>query len=148
MATTTTEAAQLILKLFELRREPVLRQARAWFGAEFNPTTFEEFGQLTEGGKNAWFRMVVSYWEMAASLVTFGAVEPGLFRASNGEIAVVFAKVQPFLAELRQQRNAPDFLQHMERVVREMPGAEKRLEQIREQFRAMAQTEASPGSSG
>ena len=136
---TPADGAQLILKLYDLRREPVMRQARTWFAGEFNPTTFEEFGQLISGETNAWFRMVLGYWDMAASLVAFGAIDPAMFLASNGELIVVFAKIEPFLTQIRQQRNAPDFLQHMEQVVRETPGAVDRLPLIREQFRAMAQ---------
>ena len=68
---TPTESADLILKLFDLRREPVLREARAWFTGEFNPTTYEEFTQALMGEKSAWFRMVTGYWDMAASLVAF-----------------------------------------------------------------------------
>ena len=134
---TPAESAQLILKLFELRREPVLRQARAWFGAEFNPTTFEDFGRLA-GEKNAWFRMVVSYWEMAASLVTTGAIDPVMFRASSGEMVAVFAKVEPLLAQMRERYDAPEFLQHMAQVVRETPGAIERLPQIRERMATAA----------
>ena len=96
---TPTESADLILKLFDLRREPVLREARAWFAAEFNPTTPEEFGQVVSGEKNAWFRMVVGYWDMAASLVTFGAIDQEMFNASNGELLVAFAKVELRTAE-------------------------------------------------
>ena len=142
---TPAENAHLILKLYDLRREPVLRQARAWFVSEFNPTTFEEFGQIVSGEKNAWFRMVLGYWDTAASLVTFGAIDPDMFRASNTEIIVVFAKIEPFLAQVREQRSSPDFLQHMEQVVSETPGARERLPQIREQFRAMAQVSTATG---
>jgi hypothetical protein len=145
MAATPTESAQLILRLYELRRETVLRQARAWFAAEFNPTTWEELGQRIAGEPNAWFRMVVSYWDMAASLVSFGAIDPAMFHASNGELVVVFAKLEPFLAQLREQRSNPEFLRHMEQVVGQLPGAVERLPQIREQFRAMAQAAGSAG---
>ena len=123
-----------------------MRQARAWFGREFNPTTFEEFSRLSTGENNAWFRMVVGYWDMAASLVTFGAIDPKMFCASNGEIVVAFAKVEPFLAELRQQRKAPEFFQHVEKVVQMFPGAADRLPQIREQFLAMARALRNTGS--
>lgn len=140
---TATDSAQLILKLYELRREPVLRQARDWVGREFNPTTWEQFVQLVSGDKNAWFRMVLGYWEMAASLVTCGAIDPVMFRASNGEMIAVFAKVEPFLAQMRGGQ--AEFLQHMEQVVRETPGAMERLPQIREGFQAMAKAAAAAG---
>ncbi|MGI4829044.1 MAG: DUF4760 domain-containing protein, partial [Janthinobacterium lividum] len=70
---TPFESAQLNLQLFELRREPVLRAARLWFTTEFNPESFADLATLASGERNASFRMVISYWEMAASLVTTGA---------------------------------------------------------------------------
>src|ERR671917_1834180 len=97
---TPFESAQLNLQLFELRREPVLREARAWFLAEFNPESFAELAALVSGPRNAAFRMVLGYWDMAASLVTTGAVDPESFLAANGEIVGTFSKIEPYLAEL------------------------------------------------
>ena len=143
---TPTESADLILKLYELRREPVLREARAWFTGEFNPSTYEELVQVLKGEQNAWFRMVVSYWDMACSLVTFGAIEQEMFHASNGEMFGVFAKVEPFLDQMRQQFKAPTFLKHLEQVARQFPDAETRLPQLQEQYRAMAAAAAGTAS--
>lgn len=67
---TPFESAQLNLKLFELRREPVLREARLWFLRDFNPLNLEEAAALAGGARNDSFRMVLGYWDMAASLVT------------------------------------------------------------------------------
>jgi hypothetical protein len=72
---TPFESAQLNLRLFELRREPVLREARAWFVNEFNPRNFAEFMALVSGERNPSFRMVLGYWDMAASMVTMGATK-------------------------------------------------------------------------
>ena len=135
---TPTESAELILKLYDLRREPVLREARAWFSAEFNPTTLEEVSETVMGEKSAWFRMVVGYWDMAASLVVFEAVDQKMFNASSGELLGVFAKMEPFLSELRQQWNAPDFLRHLEEVGREFPNVDARLRQARARVQAAA----------
>src|ERR671931_1863997 len=96
------ESARLIPRLYELRREPVLREARAWFLRDFNPTTAEECLAVARGERNAWFRMVLGYWDMAASLVTFGAIDAAMFRAANTEIMATFAKVEPFLSRLRE----------------------------------------------
>ena len=137
---TPTESADLILKLYDLRREPVLREARAWFSGEFSPTTLEDVNQTVMGEKSAWFRMVVGYWDMAASLVVFEAIDQKMFNASNGELLGVFAKVEPFLSELRQQWNAPDFLRHLEEVGRQFPNADTRLRQTRERLQAKAAT--------
>src|SRR5213076_916572 len=76
---TPFESAQLNLQLFDLRREPVLREARAWFIMEFNPETFPELVEIVTSDRNAAFRMVVGYWDMAASLVTGGAIDAAAF---------------------------------------------------------------------
>jgi len=83
---TPFESASLNLQLFDLRREAVLREARAWFVREFNPESFTELVTLLSGERNASFRMVIGYWDMAASLVTSGAIDGDAFRAAHGEI--------------------------------------------------------------
>ena len=143
---TPAESADLILKLYELRREPVLREARAWFAGEFNPATFEEFGQELAGEKSPWLRMVVTYWDMAGSFVVFGAIDQEMFHASNGELCGVFAKVEPFLEQMRQRWKAPDFLKYLEQAARQSPDAETRLAQIQEQNRARASAAAGTAS--
>lgn len=138
-APTPFESAELILKLYELRREPVLREARGWFLREFNPTTDAECLAIAGGERNASFRMVLGYWDMAASLVTYGAIDAAMFRAANTEIAATFAKIEPFLAKLREVSGIPEFVEHLERVVRGAPGGAERLAMLREQCRAGAQ---------
>ncbi len=135
---TPKESADLLLRLYELRREPVMRQARAWFITEFNPTSFEEIGRAVSGEKSAWLSMVVSYWDMAASLVTFGAIDREMFIAFSAEMLTVFAKVEPFLDQMRPA-DAPEFLKHLEQVARQFPNAETRLPQTREYFRTVAE---------
>lgn len=136
---TPFESALLNLKLFELRREPVLREARDWFLWEFNPATFAEFVPLVSGTRNASFRMVLGYWDMAASLVTNGAIDGDAFRAAHGEIFATFSKVQPFLEDLRAASHEPDFCKHIEAVVLAAPDAETILTRRREAIRAAAQ---------
>jgi hypothetical protein len=97
---TPFESAQLNLRLFDLRREPVLREARIWFLSEFNPESIAELVALVSGERNASFRMVLGYWDMAASLVTTGAIDADAFRAAHGEVFATFSKIQPFLAGL------------------------------------------------
>jgi hypothetical protein len=121
---TPFENATLNLKLFDLRREPVLREARQWFLAEFNPDSFAELAAIAGGPRNAVFRMVLGYWDMAASLVTTGAIDGEAFRAAHSEVFLTLAKVYPFLSELRAASGEPDFCRHIERVVLEAPGAE------------------------
>lgn len=139
---TPFESAQLNLKLFELRRDPVLREARDWFVREFNPETFDEFLAVARGERNSWFRMVIGYWDMAASLVMTGAIDGDAFRAAHGEIFATFSKVQPFLEQLRQQASEPDVCKHMEAVVMASPGVDALLARRREAWRTMAREKA------
>ena len=139
---TPFESAQLNLKLFELRREPVLREARAWFTGQFNPENFAEFKALVGGERNASFRMVTGYWDMAASLVTSGAIDAGAFLAAHSEIFGAFCKIQPFLGEFRAAIGEPGFCKHLESVVMAAPDAEKILIRRRERLRAAATARA------
>jgi hypothetical protein len=140
---TPYESGRLNLQLFDLRREPVLREARAWFLADFNPETFDELVALVGGERNASFRMVLGYWDMAASMVTTGAIDGDAFRAAHGEIFATFSKVQPFLAAIREAAGEPDFCLHMERVVLEAPDADTILTRRREALRAAARAKRS-----
>ena len=139
---TPFESAQLNLQLFDLRREPVLREARAWFLADFNPDSFEELAAVVAGDRNASFRMVLGYWDMAASLVTTGAIDADAFRAAHGEIFATFSKVQPYLGQLRSAAGEPDFCRHTEAVVMAAPDAEAILKRRREAIRAAAKARA------
>ena len=130
---TPVESAELCLKLYELRREPVLREARKWWVGEFTPETFEEMVEIISGEKNAFYRMVAGYWDMAASFVTFGAIDPEMFRASNGEIFATVSKIQPFLPQLRERLGIPDFFGHAERFVMSAAGGPERIKRQRDQ---------------
>lgn len=50
---TPVESATLNLELFELRRDPVLREARQWWLDDFTPRTFEELAAVAGGERNA-----------------------------------------------------------------------------------------------
>lgn len=135
---TPFESAQLNLQLFDLRREAVLREARTWFLVEFNPETFAELVAIVSGPRNSAFRMVVGYWDMAASLVTTGAIDADAFRAAHGEIFATFSKIHPFLSDLRSASGEPGICDHMEKVVLAVPDAEGMLSRRREALRAAA----------
>ena len=124
--------ADLILKLYDLRREPVMREARNWFFT-FNPRTPADFLDVLTSDKSAYYRMVVSYWDMAASLVNNGAIDAKMFNDANGEHLFVYAKVEPFLGELRAQGN-PQFLGQLEQLINQMPNVEERLRFVRERI--------------
>lgn len=143
---TPFESAQLNLQLFDLRREPVLREARAWFLLEFNPESFQEMIAALGGERNAAFRMVIGYWDMAASLVTSGAIDGDAFRAAHGEIFGTFSKIHPYLAELRAASSEPEICKHMEAVVLAAPDAEAILKRRREGLRAAAKAKQQDSS--
>jgi hypothetical protein len=129
---TPFESGLLNVELFALRREPVLREARDWFIREFNPESFEELVALVGGERNAAFRMVLGYWDMAASLVTSGAIDGDAFRAAHGEIFATFSKIHPFLGEIRSASGEPEFCRHMEAVVMAAADAEAMLARRRD----------------
>lgn len=130
------ESAQLILKLYDLRREETMRKARDWFFA-FNPDTFEQLMEGARGEHNAYYRMVTSYWNMAASFVNNGAIDERLFTEANGEQNFVFAKIQPFIPQIRETLGQPNYLSHLEQLVMRQPDAEQKLPQLREMSRRM-----------
>ena len=134
---TPYESAQLILKIFEMRREPVLREARAWFVREFHPASADEILALS-ADDNRKFRMVTGYWDMACSLVNHGAIDRQMFLDANGEIFGTFSKVQPLLADLRERLKVPTLMTHTEQVVMSVPEAEARLEAIRNRLKGLA----------
>ncbi|HTE46602.1 MAG TPA: hypothetical protein VK636_15220 [Gemmatimonadaceae bacterium] len=124
-----TDSAKLLLTLYELRTEPALRRARAWFAFEFNPTSAKEVLEtwLAPGQESGPYRMVTTYWDMAASLVSQGAVDSRMFNAANTEHFAVFVKLRPFLAEIRSKTGYADYLASLEKVVMSFPDAENRL---------------------
>jgi len=128
------EDADLILKLYELRREPVMREARNWFFS-FNPTSAAEYMEEMMGEHSGHLRMVISYWDMAASLVNNGAIDEQMFNDANGEHLFIFAKIEPILEELRQQWNQPDMLKHFETLVRRVPESKEKLAAMRERIK-------------
>jgi len=127
-----SNAAQVILKLYELRTEPTLRRARGWFGFEFHPKSAREVLStwLGPGHESAAYRMVTTYWDMAAALVLEGAIPSSMFHAANTEHFAVMAKLRPFLAEVRATAEYPDYLMNLERVIELAPDASERLSTI------------------
>lgn len=114
----TATDAELILKLYDLRREAEMRKARHWWTTTFLPQTAEDVLKISSNmgsQENNWFRQVSGYWTMAASLVEHGALDRDLFLepSISGEMFLIFAKVKPFLKELREKASPTMFL-HIE----------------------------------
>lgn len=128
--------ADLILKLYDLRREKTMREARNWFFT-FNPQSPQDFMDVLTSDKSGLYRMVISYWDMACSLVNNGAIDADMFNDANGEHVFVYAKLEPWIPMLREQMGAPQFLAHLEKTVKAMPDYEQRLEMIRDRIAKM-----------
>lgn len=116
----TPADAEIILKLYELRTEPVMRQARAWMTGEFWPNTVDDFFAVAANPAdphNAYFRQVITYWEMAAAMVLHGAVSAELFVDCNAEGFFLLAKVAHILEGIRE-RNPTFFIKTSELISR------------------------------
>jgi hypothetical protein len=127
----TPADAEIILKLYELRTESVMRQARAWVTGEFWPRTVEEFYSVYERPEDPhhpWLRQVITYWEMAAAMVLHGAVSAELFVDCNGEGFFLLAKFAPILEGIRE--NNPGFLSKTGELVNRFAMAMQRYEGI------------------
>ena len=128
--------ADLILKLYDLRREATMRKARDWYFMEFNAETFAEFQAALFGEHSGHLRMVVSYWDMAAGLVNYGSISPELFGETNGEHFTVFAKLELLIPEIRAMVG-PQFMANLEKLVDATPGGRERSAQMRERIKSI-----------
>ena len=135
MAQITYDEVNLMLRLYDLRREPRLRQARAWFTDNFHPTSPEDMIEKYPQGseENTYIRMVISYWEMVASIVNRGLIEEDFFFENSGEQWAVWEQVKPMIGAWRAMSSSPTFLSNLEEQ-------SKRLEAWREK--------RNPGSNG
>jgi len=107
-----------------------------------NPTTPAEYMETMMGEHSGHLRMVISYWDMAASLVNNGGLDEQMFNDANGEHLFIFAKIEPILEELRQTWNQPDMLKHFETLVRRIPNNQEKLAGIRERIKMIQATMA------
>ena len=147
MSSQATHAdADIILRLYDLRREPVLREAREFVCFNFWPTSFDDLGKLlAAGGKEfGYFRQVTSYWDMAISFVARGALDANLFLDNANEMIFIYAKLKPFLPGLRETMS-PQFWKRIEDFLTSSPEAQqkvanisKNVERVREQRKKSA----------
>ncbi|MBZ5599897.1 MAG: hypothetical protein LAN83_16415 [Acidobacteriia bacterium] len=141
----TTADAELILKLYDLRREAEIRKARNWW-LNFWPENADDVmkvGMAMGTQENAWLRQVGGYWELAASMVVHGVINQDLFMEGSfsGEMFFIFAKVHPFLKELREKMKSPTVFGNVEKVIMSTKAGRERLEQTKQRqaaFRKMA----------
>jgi hypothetical protein len=114
----TYDDANLILRLYELRREEKLRQAREWFAANFHASTIEEMHAIAPPGskEHTYLRMVVGYWDMAAALVTSGVLNQALFFETNGELLFVWERIKALIGPIREMTKYPKADHNIEEV--------------------------------
>jgi hypothetical protein len=146
----TPHDAQLIMRLYDLRREAEMRKARSFLAADFWPQSADDFVKLVNSfgsQENAWLRQVSSYWDMAATFVLQGALNEELFvqPGCSGEMFFIFAKIHPFLKEIREKLNNPDIFLHVEKVATGSKTARKRLERVSKNVENRRKALAKPG---
>jgi len=129
----TAKDAELIMRLYDLRREPEMRKARNWWVGEFFPEGADDFMKVafaTGTQENNWLRQVGGYWSMAAAFVLSGALNRDLFLqpSISGEMYFIFAKVQPFLGDLRGKIGDPNMFRNLETVIKSTKFGRDRLE--------------------
>ncbi len=132
----TTADAELILRLYELRREELLRKARRFLVFESNPKTVEELCVVSRDTKselNPYWRQAMSYWETAASFVLRGALDPDLFLDSNVEGILIYAKFHHFHAETEKESGNP-FMGQTAALIAKYPAAKARYEALLKTF--------------
>lgn len=145
----TATDAQLIMQLYDLRREAEMRKARNWWFVSFWPRNADDFMKVafTPGSQeNNWLRQVSGYWSMAASFVQQGALNADLFLqpAVSGEMFIIFAKVYPFLKELREKAGDPHMFSTIEQVIQSSKSGRERFKFMRKRVEAMRERMA-PG---
>ena len=141
---TAVDSANLLLKLYELRREPTMREARN-FMFSFDPKSASDYMAGIMGPNSAHIRMVMSYWDMACGFVVNGAIDAKMFDDANGEHIIAYGKVEPFIGELRQMMG-PSVFKNLEQVCASAPGGIERVRATRERMRQFAATRAASAS--
>lgn len=144
--------AELLLKLYELRREPELRKARDWWLWEFSPRNAEDFLKVAFAAgtqENNWLRQGASYWGMAAAFVVQGVLDEDLFLrpACSGEMFLILAKVYPFLEELREKLGDPEVFRDVEKVATNNKWGQQRLKFVLKRIETMREKKAQEGKS-
>ena len=140
----TAADANLILKLYDLRREAEMRKARHWWIGEFWPESADDFMKVAGAAgtpENNWLRQVGGYWSMAASFVLQGVLNEEMFiqPAVSGEMYFLLAKVHPFLSELREKLGDPHFFGNIEKVIMHSKFGRERLKFTLKRLETMRQ---------
>ena len=137
----TPADAELLLKLYDLRREAEIRKARNWWLVEFWPDNADDVMKVAQAmgtQENNWLRQVAGYWELAASLVVHGTVNETLFLepAFSGEMFLIFAKLHPFLQDVREKMQNPRMLANVEKVIMKSKASRERVQGVEQRLAA------------
>jgi hypothetical protein len=126
---TGTEQAELILKLYELRRESVMREARSFVGGQFQPKTADDLVAIvSKGGKETGFVLqMFGYWDMVCAFVLHGMLTEELVYDNCQEMYFQYSKIQRYLKGFRQKMDLPEWMQNIEKVVEGSPRGRKRI---------------------
>ena len=126
--------AQLILKLYDLRREAVMRQARSFVGGKFAPKSLEEFvAAIKKGGEEAGYLLqVYGYWDMVCAFVKHGFLSETLVYDTCQEMYFQYAKIQPYLAGFRKEMGLPEWMKNLQAVVEGSVKGRKRVADMRQ----------------
>ncbi|HEV8590818.1 MAG TPA: DUF4760 domain-containing protein [Pyrinomonadaceae bacterium] len=142
------KSADLILKLYDLRREATMRTARDWMFT-FNPTTAEDVEKtMMDPEVGAYLRMVLSYWNMAGALVNHGAIDADMFNETVGEHIGVYTKIEPFIKELREKWQMPEAFANLEKVILDRPDGAERVAKTREWMKSINEEIAAAQAGG
>jgi hypothetical protein len=133
--------AELILKLYDLRREATMRDARNWFWT-FNPTSVQDIIEVLLSEHSGHYRMVISYWEMAAAMVNEGAIDEKLFNECNGEQIFVYSKIAELVPDIRNLFGSPDFLMNLETLIKRIPNHEEKIAGMKARMKKFAEMRA------
>ena len=129
----TTADAHLIIELYDLRREPEMRKARAWWAGEFFPENADDFIRVAWAmgtQENSWLRQVSGYWDIVCSFVVNGILNEDLFLQPgfSGELFLIYAKIHPFIKDLREKLNDPNVFRTVEKAVTHTKWGKNRLQ--------------------
>jgi hypothetical protein len=158
MGEVTNEQVNLMLRLYEDRREPRLREARDWFSANFHVKTAEDLTRVCPPGSqgNVYMRMVLGYWEMVASIVNRGLIDEDFFFENTGEQWAVFEQVKPVLASWRAMFSSPKFLSNLEEQCKRLkawrekrnPGSNEAIRKVMVQMQQASQAAKAQAAAG
>jgi hypothetical protein len=145
MPKVTHDQADLLLRLYEIRREPRMREARDWYFSKFHPATLDDIQRQAPMGspESAYMRMVISYWEMAASIVNRGLIDEAFFFENTGEQWGVFERIRPIVPAMRERSKNPHMYGNLEKHVKKLEAWRKKnapgsLEAMRQMMASMA----------